>query len=345
MKKKVFKILICIHIVYCLIFEFDLIKAEILSVSDMWFRIILPSVFPYLVLSRYLAESDIADIILKLPGKFLSRILRISYPAMRCVLCSLICGYPSGAITASALEKGGAIDKSEAEKVIYYSNNAGPLFLISAVGGAMLRSQRLGFAIYIIQLISAFIYGIMIRKTSLPKKALHNARVKTKFDLCTAVAQSVTVVINIFGFMATAFIMSRICIILLGKFIPMNKYADILIKGFFEISAGVREASGIENQSLSFALICAFVSWSGLSVILQIISASHGLANMKKLIYAKFIQGIISFGLGYAYITLSKAERGISGNDDIMTVSAICGCILFIIYILKSHISKKEHSR
>lgn len=344
MKKKVFKILICMHIVYCLIFEFDLIKAEIMNVSDMWFRIILPSVFPYLVLSRYLAESDITDIILKFPGKFLSGLLGISYPAMRCVLCSLLCGYPSGAITASSLEKRGAIDRSEAEKIIYYSNNAGPLFLISAVGGVMLGSQRLGFAIYIIQLISAFTYGIMIRKTSAPMQALHNARVKTKFDLCTAVAQSVTVVINIFGFMATAFIMSRICIILLEKFIPMPKYADIIIKGFFEISAGVKEASGIENQSLSFALICAFVSWSGLSVILQIISASNGLANMKRLIYAKLIQGMISFGLGYAYISFSKAERGILARYDIMTASAICGCILFIIYILKSLISKKEHS-
>ncbi len=310
----------------------------------MWLNIILPSVFPYLILSRYLAESDIADIVLKFPGKFLSKALGISYPALRCVLCSVLCGYPSGAVAASALYKNSEISKDEAEGVICYSNNAGPLFLISAVGGSMLGSQRLGLSIYIIQLISAFSYGVIFKPKTMHIPFNKKTQVSSKFDLCSAVSGSVTVIINIFGYMAAAFIMARICIIFLGKFIPMYEETDIIINGLFEISAGVKSAVMIENQHLSFALICAFVSWSGVSVILQIKSAASGLIALNKLIYAKLMQSAMSFILGYAYISLTKTKYGVPFKEDMITISALCTVIIFAIYIIKSIMAKKEHS-
>ncbi len=306
----------------------------------MWFNIILPSVFPYLILSRYLAESDIADIVLRFPGKLISRFLNVSYPSLRCVLCSVLCGYPAGAIAASALEKNGDIERDEAERVIYYSNNAGPLFLISAVGGGMLGSQRLGFVIYLIELISAFAYGAMFKGKYNAPYRLEKTAERAKFDLCSAVAQSITVITNIFGFMASAFVMSRICIILFEKILPTQNGADILIKGFFEISAGVKSAVSIKGNSMSFALVCGFVSWSGLSVILQIKSASNGLVSMKKLIYAKAVQGMMSFCLGYVYAEITGIERGTALSGNIVAVSLVCTAF---IYIIKS-IIKKEHS-
>ena len=55
------------------------------------------------------------------------------------------------------------ITASEAESLIAYSNNAGPLFVIGVIGNALLGSAKLGLILYILEIISAILSGIILK--------------------------------------------------------------------------------------------------------------------------------------------------------------------------------------
>ena len=160
MIKTILKTSICGYIVYCLIFEFSTVKEEIVAVLFLWSNIIIPSVFPYLIISQYISNSNFTQ---KIPSGIISFIFGIKKCSIKAILCSTFCGYPSGAVCARNLYENGEIDINEAQRLICYTNNAGPLFLISAVGTSILGSTKDGVVIYLIQLVSSLVYGIVIR--------------------------------------------------------------------------------------------------------------------------------------------------------------------------------------
>ena len=180
MKSKIMKLLICIYIVYCLVYYFLQIRLSVQKAVSIWANTIIPSVFPYIVLSNYLCNTDVFDLFEVFPGKYIAKAFNLSFCSTRAVLCSLFCGYPVGAICTRYLYEKKQIDKTEAKRLVCFTNNAGPLFLISAVGGGLLNDATKGFVIYIVQIVSAIIYGCIASVGQNTKKPCAKNIKKTK---------------------------------------------------------------------------------------------------------------------------------------------------------------------
>lgn len=337
-----FKAGVCLYIICFLICKNDIIKSEIMSALGMWINIIVPSVFPYLIISQYIASSDIMNFLEVILGKWISKPLGITKSSIRCVICSFICGYPSGAICASMLYKNKKISMDEAEHLICFTNNAGPLFLISAVGTGLLGSAKNGCAMYVIQLMSAFIYGFVSKK-EYSKYRFEISHTKDS-DICTCIRNAVGTCINICGFMIAAYVLSGSIIYLIGVIYPECKYFYVIsagVRAIFEISAGVKEISIIDNGITGFAFMCAFVSWSGISVILQIKSVAPEIISIKKLCIAKFIQAVFSFILGFLYASLSGFKRYYPQKPYAIPIFLLITVIIFIVYVFTYSKNKK----
>ena len=332
----VFKIGMCVYVVYCLIARFTLIKSEIISALSMWSNVILPSVFPYLVISGYITKSDILLPLEKIFGRFFGFLFGISPGGISCIICSLFCGYPSGAMSASMLYEKGEIEKNEAQRLICFTNNAGPLFLVSAVGACLLGSAKDGFAIYIIQIISAFIYAIFTRDKNKAITSPFKKSKKKAFDFCTCIKDSVTAIVNICGFMVVAYVMAA-CVIagideIFGD-VAFTGYIKIIVKSVFEISAGVKEICLADFGDGRFGFICAAVSWSGVCVILQIKSVSKDIISTTGLCRAKLFQAILSFFMGYAYKSFYKSYEFSQNGGYGIGLSLGISVVLFLIYL------------
>ncbi len=330
MLKTTFKISLCVYIIYCLVFEFNTIKEEIITALFLWANVIVPSVFPYLIISQYISNSSFIE---KIPLRIISFIFGIKKCSIKAVLCSAFCGYPSGAVCARNLYEKGEIDIKEAQRLIYYTNNAGPLFLISAVGTGLLGSTKDGIAIYLIQLISSFIYGIIRRE----KSNSYNKRIKPTNlqmgDFCSYVKNGVNICVNICGFMVASYVMASATIIFI-KNIFNSFYVNAFIKSFFEITAGINEFGTLDLGSLKFALICGGVSWSGFSVIMQIKSVAGNIINIKELCGAKFIQALFSFVMGLIYKIFTCNVNRAPVKIIAMPISAITAITIFIFYLI-----------
>jgi hypothetical protein len=90
-----------------------------------------------------------------------ARLFRLPGNCGGILLASLIGGYPSAAKCAGDYYKSGLIDRETAERLLTFCVNAGPPFLLFAVGQAAFGSVRTGALLWISQLASSVVIGLL----------------------------------------------------------------------------------------------------------------------------------------------------------------------------------------
>lgn len=122
--------------------------------------VLIPSLYPFLVLSVFLAKSGAFRRMGRLLEKPARVLFRLPGSAAAAVLMSAAGGYPVGARMAAELCEEGSITRAQAERMALFCVNAGPSFLVTAVGVGFYRSPRAGWTLFAAQLISFFALGI-----------------------------------------------------------------------------------------------------------------------------------------------------------------------------------------
>ena len=212
----------------------------------------------------------------KRPIKFL---FNVNSNCVSAVLLGCIAGFPIGAKCVAILYIKGLCSKSEAEKILPYCNNAGPAFIIGALGD---------YRLYIVQILSAVICGVIF---SFPRRKVitDTTYIETApISLSAAIINAGTSLISVCGHICFFSFLLTIIV----KFIT-NPFLITLICGFTEITSGIKCTANMPH-GLAFAGL--FCGWSGLSVHMQISSflSPHGI-SAKYCIIGKLLQGIIMF--------------------------------------------------
>lgn len=154
----------------CIFFIFLLFYSkECISLASngllIWYRNMIPSLFPFMVLSGFMIRTGLS---LKI-GHWLQPILGFFFhlpsQMLYAIFMGFLCGFPMGAkIVADLLEKE-QITKKEGEYLLSFCNNIGPLYMLGYViplFGYENTWKILGF-MYLIPLI----YGLFLRYYSL----------------------------------------------------------------------------------------------------------------------------------------------------------------------------------
>ena len=85
---------------------------EFKNTSIYLFRIIIPSLFPFMIFVNFLLNSDCLDY-LATKLNFLKKIFNLSSYGLICIISSIICGYPYGSILITNLKKENKISDKE----------------------------------------------------------------------------------------------------------------------------------------------------------------------------------------------------------------------------------------
>jgi len=72
-------------------------------------------------------------------------------------------GYPVGAKIVSDLRNTGAVTKKEAERLLAFTNNSGPLYIIGAVGTTLYGSKIIGIFLFACHFIASITVGLLFR--------------------------------------------------------------------------------------------------------------------------------------------------------------------------------------
>ncbi len=142
----------------------------------LWYNSVLPALFPFLIGSNILISLGFV----KTFGRFLEPVMRPIFNVPGCGafawLMGITSGYPIGAKTVADLRLKNYVSKTEAQRLMSFVNNSGPLFVIGFLGVGVLKSPQAGYYILITNFMSAFITGIIFKFYGNKKKDIYQKR-------------------------------------------------------------------------------------------------------------------------------------------------------------------------
>lgn len=267
------------------------------------FSTIIPSLFPFMVLSSLFVGS-ITDKSFRYISKALKKVFGISNYSAAAFICGIVCGYPIGAKCTAELYLSGRISRSEAESLLAYANNSGPLFIIGAAGCSILHSMKAGILLYTIHVICALSAALLLKPYTYSKSVISQSKHQKK-TFTEAICESSVNVINVCGFIIFFAVINTLIMPCMNV-LPV--WLRCIFTGIIEITNSITyTASHIHVLDTKLALIAAALGWSGLSVHMQVKSViKETNLSMKK------------YYLTRAYIAVASAVLvyTVSGHTD-----------------------------
>ena len=287
--------LACLMVIFCiiLIFKFpDSIKTGITGGLQICFYTIIPSLFPFMVISSYIIKSGIFSPIFN----FFSPITKFLFKQPSCttsvILLSMIGGFPIGLKMIDELYQKDKITKNEAERLSLFCMNGGPSFVITALGVNMFESVKLGIIIYISLCLSSLVIGVFSRFFSdgLVKNQDYNKKTLVYSSFSASVSDGLQGILNICAWIVLFSALNE-CL----KIHINHKQILAILSSIIEISNGCVTSVG----KIPLPLFSFFIGLGGFCVHCQV----SGYMKNCDIRYTHFLLGRISHGVLSAIIT------------------------------------------
>jgi len=259
---------------------------------------VLPSLFPFFVLSTLLVSSETGSALSRAFAPLMRPLFGIGGAGANALILGLLGGYPVGARTAAELYRGGALSRSEAERLLSFCNNAGPGFIFGICGGAVFTDRRSGLYLYLVHLAAALMAGLLLsrRRRGAPRHsaAAWAERQPRRVSFPAAVRDAFFAVWGVCGFVVLFAVLLRLLTLPLPPAVRQAPWYP-LFPGFFELTNGVLSLS---SGRRGFVLCSLLLSWGGLSVHAQTLSVLEGTdLSARPFLLGKLVQTALSVPL------------------------------------------------
>lgn len=132
----------------------------------LWATCVVPSLFPFFVITNLLTHTKVVKFVGKLLDKLMRPIFNVPGVGGFAFVMGLISGYPVGAKIVSDFRKDGLVTKDEGERMLAFTNNSGPLFIISSVGISLFGDTTTGLLLLGTHILSCITVGVILGKFS-----------------------------------------------------------------------------------------------------------------------------------------------------------------------------------
>ena len=132
---------------------------------------VVPSLFPFFVATELLMHTNIVNQIGFILNKFMKPIFNVRGEGAFAFIMGIISGYPIGAKIACNFRQNNICSKEECERLLSFTNNSGPLFVIGTVGILMFKNTTVGILLFITHILSSICVGIIFRFWKKNKKS------------------------------------------------------------------------------------------------------------------------------------------------------------------------------
>ena len=129
----------------------------------LWFNQVLPTLLPFVVGVNLLTGLGFVHFMGALLAPVMVPVFNVPGAGAFALLTGLSSGYPMGASAVAHLRSTRQVSRQEAQKLIAFTNNAGPLFVVGFVGAGLFGSARLGYILLVSHIAAAFCVGLIVR--------------------------------------------------------------------------------------------------------------------------------------------------------------------------------------
>ncbi len=298
MKKNFINILINTFLIAILAYIFtysDNIKEKVIFVIEIWKNSLIPSIFPFLLLSNLLIEYGFVNFISIIFGPLFSRIYNLPPKASFAIIGSIFTGFPTGAKYIKDLLNNKSISLEDANHLITFTSYSNPIFVISVIGEGLLKSKKIGIIIFIIHLITGLIIGVLFKNKKKNDYSQNQSNLNNNSfinNLINSINDSFHILINMLGIIIFFSIIMQVIDSLI-----VESFISCLFNGILEVTSSIINISK-SNYSLKLkaSIIGFFISFNGLSVHFQIKSIIEGTQiKYRKYFVARILQSLLCF--------------------------------------------------
>lgn len=270
-------------------------------------------------------------------GRFLNKIMKplfnIRGEGAFAFIMGLISGYPVGAKIACNFRENNICSKEECERLLSFTNNSGPLFIIGTVGISMFGNSTIGLLLLITHILACITVGFIFRFWKINSSSSEYVRNKNSNHkkhrnvtlsnlgevLGKSISNSISTILMIGGFVVifssiisilrASGILNSLVVLLTPTFNFLHldsSFISGIITGLLEITNGISFISSINIKHISVnIIITAFLlGCGGLSVLLQVWSiTSKTDLSIKPYFYGKLLHGILA--AFYTFVTIN----------------------------------------
>lgn len=328
LKEKSISIIFILYLFFLVLFTKSNFNAAKKGIT-LWANNVVPSLFPFFVAVELLKHTNLIYFLSIKLDKYMKPIFNLPGVASFPFVMGLISGYPVGAKIVSDLYSNNLCTQKEAERMLAFTNNSGPLFIIGTVGCSFYSNTSIGILLLISHILSSIcvgiILGIISRIKSATNKFTANSRQSASVNNFSSLLQDDIKIADLGGILGSAIVSAIKSILMIGGFVTIFSvilsilnntkiltiisyfisnifhinpdYIVGLLTGFLEFTNGLYKISTINNKMLSINLILSsfIIGFGGISVTLQVLNIiSKNKLSIKTYIFGKLLHGTIS---------------------------------------------------
>ena len=317
-----------------IIFTLSLIvfsKSNISAVKtglNLWVNNIIPSLFPFFIAVELLNNTFLPRLIGKVFHSIMKPLFNVPGIGAYALFMGIISGYPVGAKIVTDLRINNLCTKEEGERLLTFTNNSGPLFILGTIGITLFGDTSIGLLLLTTHLLSCFTVAFIFRfwKSKYRNETINSLENYSRDIsikdlgrvLSTSIISAIKSVVLIGGFV----VLFNVIISIFNKLYIFNIFLNILnpafttlnispnfiiplFSGIIELTSGINLIANIPSSNLGINIIfTAFLlGFGGISILLQVWSIiSNSDISIKPYLIGKFLQGI--FASFYTYLII-----------------------------------------
>lgn len=316
---------------------------------NLWWEIVFPALLPFFIMSELLISLGAISIIGVLFEPIMRPLFNVPGAGSLALIMGLASGYPTGAKITAQLREENKISKTEAERLVSFTNASSPLFIFGAIAVGFFHDAKIGLLLAVCHYGGNILVGIILRflyqepksskgkhkksSGSKWKQAITEMKSMSNFEnkplgehLGNAVSNSVKTLIIIGGFITffsvitNIFIQMNIVTLIANSFSFILSIASIptefalpLTIGLLEISIGTKYIASILSDGLLFPLIIVsfILGFHGFSIQAQVAAIiSQTDIRFSRYFYARLIHAFIASALTVILYPIFYSSKG-----------------------------------
>ena len=235
----------------------------------LWYTSVVPSLFPFMVLSSLIVSSGGVSLLMKPVRAFLGPWLPLSENGCYTLIFGLLCGCPMGAKTCGDFVREGKLSVQEGRFLMAICNHPSPMFLLGFVCPlfeAGMHPSRLLLSIYLPLLpLAALAKRIYFPVLPAPASSGSRPQIQPAPALDTAILAAAESLCRIGGYL----MLFSIVIVFLRRALWLPASLRIFLMGAMEMTTGVREVSASLPFPDSGTAAAAILAFGGICGIFQ----------------------------------------------------------------------------
>ena len=338
--------------------------------------IVIPSLFPFFVLSRIIIPYITFFPCPKIIKRFIERVLYLPYYTIFIILLGFISGYPSGAKMARDMLEEKLIDSRQASKLLPMANNSNPLFIVGTIGAGLFKSVKLGVFLLLIHWVSGLTATIITGRLAFGKSHDNSARNGERHQeykksnpttislpalIAASIEEAAILCIKVSGYIVFFAVISEL-LSLLGVFSLLagfftllftgssntsvsSEFITAILRGLMEITTGAQAVNNLKSIQLNIqlAVVSIIFGFAGFSVHTQIMGIIKGTGCKYRVLFlGKLLHGIIAgiltfLTIGVMPITIQTSELQIISDTGLLWTRPVVILIMILSLIINPY--------